>query len=167
MEDNQPNDDLSNSDNGVNDKKDQAGSKQPNDEQSEAYRKQQARADKAQAENEELTERLATLEEVVVGDVKKKLTKDFLRENKEKYPDVKTDDLIDLIGSPDDLERVADKLQKRFEQHRTDTLAKVREVPEDSMTQAEKDKQLADLKEKPSANSFADYLKIATTKLRK
>lgn len=167
MDDNQPNDDQSNLPNEqINDDNDQAGSKTPsNDQQHEGYRKQQSRADKAEAENQQLNERLATLEEVAMGSVKEKLVGEFITENKDKYPDVTKEDLADLVNSPDDMEIVAKKLQKKAEDIKERTLANAREVPEITMTEAEKKKALAELK--PSATSFRDYLKIATTKLRK
>ena len=170
MEDkNQPNDDPSNSGTpGVNDDSGQGGSPKPNDDAgAEGYRKQQSRADKAEAERDELAGRVGTLESIAMGTVRDQFVSDFMKEHGTDYPDVTADDLKQFASDPDDMETVAKTLQKKAEDIKQKALADVREVPDNSMTQAEKDKQLAELKKNPGPRSFGDYLRIASTKVRK
>lgn len=135
------------------------------DKSAEAYRQQQSRADKAQAEASELSQRLEFTESVASEYMRDKMISEFLTENKSKYPDVSDADLKELATSPDDMEAKATFLQKKSEDIKQSTLASVREVPEHTMTEAEKKKALSELK--PSPSSFQDFLRIRQTKVRK
>ncbi len=140
--------------------------KNPNDEkQKEAYRKEQSRADKAEAGKNDTDERLAFLEGIAGESMKKTMISDFVKEFGSKYPDVSVDDLNELATSPDELESKAKYLQKKVTDLKQSTLASVREVPADTMSAEEKAKALKELK--PSSHSFADFLRIQSTKLRK
>lgn len=140
--------------------------KNPTDEkQKEAYRQAQSRADKAEAGKNETDERLAFLEGIAGESMKKTMISDFVKEFGSKYPDVSVDDLNELATSPDELESKAKYLQKKVDDLKQSTLASVREVPSDTMSAEEKAKALKELK--PSSHSFADFLRIQSTKLRK
>jgi len=133
--------------------------------QAEAYREQQSRADKAESQLSETDQRLAFLESVAGESMRERMTSEFIAENKDTYPDVTAEDLKELVSSPDDFERVAKHLQKKHEDIRQSTLASVREVPDQSMTEDEKTAEKAKIK--PGPRSFGEFLRIQSTRTRK
>lgn len=137
---------------------------EPNENGKQAYRKIQSRADKAEAENSDLEERLAYLESTANEAARDKIVKEFLDNKGKDYPDVSAEDLARFATSPDDLEETAKYLQSKTEKIRQSTLAAARNVPEESMTAAEKEQALKELK--PSRGSFQDFIRIKTTKLK-
>ena len=71
------------------------------------------RARQLEAEKLELEERLARVEASDMERDKKETISDFLKENKEKYPDVELDDLL-RAEDPQELEALAEKAQKKY-----------------------------------------------------
>lgn len=71
------------------------------------------RARQLEADKLELEERLARVEASDMERDKKETISDFLKENKEKYPDVELDDLV-RAEDPQELEALAEKAQKKY-----------------------------------------------------
>lgn len=159
-----------NGDQAVNDDKGGAkgsSNKPPVDKQTEAYRQQQARADRAEAERDEVAERLDFLESEAVDRMRDKAIAEFRKENGEKFPDVSSEDLAKFATSPDDLEETAKYLQDKADKFKQDTLANARDVPDDSITQAEFEAEKKKLDESNDPNRFQKWLRLKAKPIRK
>lgn len=131
-------------------------------------RKLQSERDQLREENKKLVQDVEELKGVVYGDQVNKVLKDFVKNNKEKYPDVTADDLASA-GSVDELDEVAKKAQGRYDRVRNDALRKVQDVPDVTMTEQEKAEALKKLeKSENNANQskFSQFLTIKRTKTK-
>lgn len=136
------------------------------DKQAEAYRKMQSEKDKTAAENGDLRETVEFLQQEAAERMKNKAIGDFLKENAEKYPDVTAEDL-QFATSEEDLERIATHWQTKAAKQRQQVLADVRQVPDNSITETEKQKELDKLKTSNSPNRFLDYLRLEARPIKK
>lgn len=91
--------------------------------------------------------------------LKKDAINSFLTENKDKYPDVNFDDLA-LAESPEDLEDIAKKQQKRIEDAVQKKLMDVQTTTVPTLSPQEKAAQLKQLRDKPDGSSFGKMLQL-------
>ena len=84
---------------------------------------------------------------------------DFLEKNKEKYPDLTTDDLM-VAGSPEELEAVAIKRQRRYEDVVQEKLLKVQKAEAPVLSPEDRATELKKLKENPGKGSFGRFLEL-------
>lgn len=121
---------------------------------SEAERKLQSERDKLRAELEQV-------QQYQSQDMFEKAAKKFLKENAETFTDVEVEDLA-FAQSEDDFEKLAKKAQDRLDRVRNKALQDVHQVPDDSLTDEEADKELEKLQgdnNKPRG-SFNDFLNV-------
>ena len=144
-----------------------SSSKPTVDKQAEAYREQQSRADRAEAERDEVAERLEFLEGEAVERMRDKAIADFRKENGEKYPNVTDEDLVRFATGPDDLEETAKYLQEKHDKIKQDTLASARDVPDDSISQSEFDAEKKKLDESNDPDRFNKWLRLKAKRIRK
>lgn len=115
--------------------------------------------DRANNGNSELTETVLTLEQEREERIKKEMIGDFLEQNKTKFPDLTTDDLM-AAGSPDELEDLATKRQRRYEDVVQEKLLKVQKTTAPILSPEEKAEELKRLKENPGSSSFQRALEL-------
>lgn len=90
------------------------------------------RARQLEADKLELEERLARVEASDMERDKKETISDFLKENKEKYPDVELDDLA-RAEDPQELEALAEKAQKKYSAIEQRALSKLNVADEEKV----------------------------------
>lgn len=125
----------------------------------EDYNNLIAARDRANNGNSELTDTVLTLEQEREERIKKEMIGDFLEQNKTKFPDLTTDDLM-AAGSPDELESLATKRQRRYEDVVQDKLLKVQQTSAPVLSPEEKAEKLKKLKENPTKGSFGQFLEL-------
>jgi len=91
--------------------------------------------------------------------LKKDAINSFLTENKDKYPDVNFDDLT-LADSPEELEKLAERQQKRIEDAVQKKLMDVQTTTAPVLSPQEKAQQLKQLKDNPDGKSFGKMLEL-------
>lgn len=128
------------------------------------FREQQSRADRTAAELEAANERLDELENTLLLQQRDGDIKAFIKENGSKYPDVTVEDLDRFALSHDDLEETAKYLQGRHEKIKQDTLANAREVPDDSISDEEYEKEAKKLQESSDPSRFEKWLRLKNRK---
>lgn len=94
------------------------------DEAELARREQQSKKDRALADKDETTERLDFLESREMERVRDAYISDFLKDNAEKYPHIKPDDLR-YAGSKEEIEELATHLENRYKDMEQSALANV------------------------------------------
>lgn len=114
---------------------------------------------KLQSERDKLRARLDNLEGFAAEQMREKIATTFLQENKDKFPDVDVDDFA-LAESEEQLEELAKKAQDKADRIRNKALADVHNVPDDSLTEDQAEKELNELEKKPNRHSFQDFLRI-------
>lgn len=115
--------------------------------------------DRATNANGELGETVATLAQEREERAKKELIGEFLESNKEKYPDLTTDDLMSA-SSPEELDDLAAKRQRRYEDIVQEKLLKVQKTSDPILSPEQKAEKLKTLKENPGSSSFQSMLEI-------
>lgn len=83
----------------------------------------------------------------------------FISENKAKFPDVKTDDLLDA-EDPEDFEKLAAQTQTRIDEAAQRRLGELQQAQVPKLSPKEKAEQLKQLKENPGSASFQKMLKL-------
>lgn len=141
------------------------GSEQPEKNQPDATRKLQSERDRYRSENEKMSERLERLETSVLGKQVEDTFKGFLEDNKDKYPDVDTDDLRARAEGweTEHLEAAAKAAQAKADRIRNDALQRMKEVPEESLSPEEERKALEKLakdKPTPGQSKFGSFLDL-------
>lgn len=137
-------------------------SKGSDDGQPDAVRKLQSDRDRTKAENAKLQERLDALEGQVGMSAKNQAISEYLEANKDKYPDVDKNDL-QYASSVEEIEELAKSSQARADRIRNKTLQDLQNVPADTLSQEEYDKQIAELEqevEKTGKSGFAKFLDL-------
>lgn len=84
---------------------------------------------------------------------------DFLESNKDKYPDLKREDLMSLTD-PDDAEKLAAQMQRRIEDAVQDKLKNVQVATTPTISPEDRDKKLAALKKNPGKRGFGEMLRL-------
>lgn len=143
------------------------GSNNQPSKQDEAFREQQSRADRANSENDSLREDVDFLQSFAYEKMRDDAVKDFLKEKGKEFPNVKAEDLKKFVSSPDEMEETAKYLQDKYQEIQQDTLASAREVPDNSITQAEFDKEKKALDESNDPNRFQKWLRLKSKPIRK
>lgn len=138
-----------------------------NNKQVEAYRQQQARADKNASEADDLRERTEMLESLAMEQMRDKAVKEFLTEKGKDYPNVTSDDLVRFASGPDDLEEVAKYLEDKAQGVRQSVLDDVRQVPDDSLTEEQAKAELKKLESSNDPHRFGKFMAIQSRIKRK
>lgn len=125
----------------------------------EDYNNLISQRDRANNDKGELNETVLTLAEEREERIKKEMIGDFLEQNKEKFPDLTTDDLM-AAGSPDELEDLATKRQRRYEDVVQEKLLKVQKTTAPILSPEEKAEELKRLKQNPGSDSFQRALEL-------
>lgn len=85
--------------------------------------------------------------------------KEFLSENKEKFPDVKVEDLLDA-DTPEEFERYAGQTQARIDDAAQRRLGDLQRVQTPTLTPQEKAAEMKKLKDNPGSQSFQKFLDL-------
>jgi hypothetical protein len=125
----------------------------------EDYNNLIAQRDRANNDKGELNETVLTLAEEREERIKKEMIGDFLEQNKDKFPDLTTDDLM-AAGSPDELETLATKRQRRYEDVVQEKLLKVQKTTAPVLSPEERAEELKRLKQNPGSDSFQRALEL-------
>ena len=99
------------------------------------------------------------LEDSVTDILKEREINKFLKGNAEKYPDVTADDLM-IASSPDELEAVATKQQRRIEDAVQAKLLSTQKATAPVLSPQERAAELKKLKDSPDKNSFGRMLEL-------
>lgn len=125
----------------------------------EDYNNLIAQRDRANNDKSELNDTVLTLAEEREERIKKEMIGDFLEQNKDKFPDLTTDDLM-AAGSPDELETLAAKRQRRYEDVVQEKLLKVQKTTAPILSPEERAEELKRLKQNPGSDSFQRALEL-------
>lgn len=112
----------------------------------------QSAADKARNENAANSDFVLTL-------AKEREIDDFIGKNAEKFPDVTREDLM-YLDDPDKLEAEATRLQKRFDDIVQAKLLNVGQQEPPKLSEADKAKELKELKKNPKKGGFQRFLAL-------
>lgn len=115
--------------------------------------------DRANNDKGELSDTVLTLAEEREERIKSEMIGDFLEKNKEKYPDLTTDDLM-AAGSPEELDTLAAKRQRRYEDVVQEKLLKVQKAGAPVLSPEDRAAELKKLKENPDKGSFGRFLEL-------
>lgn len=118
-----------------------------------------AQRDRANNDNGELNDTVLTLAQEREVRLKTEAINEFLEENKEKYPDLTSDDLM-AADSPDELEKLAVKRQRRYEDVVQEKLLKVQKTTAPILSPEERAEELKRLKQNPGSSSFQRALEL-------
>lgn len=99
------------------------------------------------------------LEDSVTDILKEREINKFLTSNKEKFPDVTADDLM-IASSPDELEAVATKQQRRIEDAVQAKLLSTQKATAPVLSPQERAAELEKLKKNPGSGSFGRMLEL-------
>lgn len=99
------------------------------------------------------------LEDSVTDILKEREINKFLTSNKEKFPDVTQDDLM-LANSPEELEEIATRQQRRVEDAVQKKLLEVQKASAPVLSPQEREAELKKLKENPNGGSFGRMLEL-------
>lgn len=125
----------------------------------EDYNNLIAQRDRATNAKGELDDTVLTLAQEREVRIKSELIGEFLVENKDKYPDLTSEDLMSA-DSPEELETLAVKRQRRYEDVVQDKLLKVQKAEAPSLSPEDRATALNKLKENPDKGSFGKFLKL-------
>lgn len=114
---------------------------------------------KLQSQRDGNHERARQTEYQVALMLQKQDINDFLATNKEKFPDVRTDDLLDA-ESEEDFETLAAQTQTRIDEAAQRRLGDLQKVGTPKLSPQEKAAQLKKLKENPGSGSFQKMLEL-------
>lgn len=115
--------------------------------------------DRANNDNGELNDTVLTLAEEREERIKKEMIGDFLEQNKQKFPDLTSDDLMSA-RSPEELETLAAQRQRRYEDVVQEKLLKVQKTDAPILSPEDRAAELKKLKENPSKGSFGKFLEL-------
>lgn len=115
------------------------------------YKNLQAQRDRANQQNRDSEE---FLEELAA----ERAIKSFLKENKDKYPDVKYADIKHV--TPANLEVEAARVQRRLEDHAQAKIMNIEKATAPVLSPQEKEARLKELKEKGGADAFEQMLDL-------
>ncbi|CAB4155696.1 hypothetical protein UFOVP667_17 [uncultured Caudovirales phage] len=99
------------------------------------------------------------LEDSVTDILKEREINKFLKSNGEKFPDITADDLMQA-NSPEELETLAAKQQRRVEDAVQKKLLEVQKASAPVLSPEERATELKKLKENPSSQSFGRMLEL-------
>lgn len=116
------------------------------------YKNLIAQRDRANNTNQEL-------EDSVTDILKEREINKFLKGNAEKFPDVTADDLM-LASSPDELEEIAARQQRRIEDAVQAKLLSTQKATAPVLSPQERAAELKKLKDSPDSNSFGRMLEL-------
>lgn len=116
------------------------------------YKNLVAARDRANNTNQEL-------EDSVTDILKEREINKFLKGNAEKFPDVTADDLM-LASSPDELEEIAARQQRRIEDAVQAKLLSTQKATAPVLSPQERAAELKKLKDSPDSNSFGRMLEL-------
>ncbi len=95
---------------------------------------------------------------------KERAVNSFLEENKEDFPDISADDLMNVYATNvDELKAEATRMQQRYEQIKQNALKNVQTATPPSMSPADKAARLKALKENPNRSSFSEMVNLRTS----
>lgn len=118
-----------------------------------------AQRDRANNDKSGLNDTVLTLAQEREERIKSEMIGDFLEQNKEKYPDLTSDDLM-TADSPEELETLATKRQRRYEDVVQEKLLKVQRTEAPILSPEEKAEELKRLKQNPGSDSFQRALEL-------
>lgn len=121
-----------------------------------------AQRDRANNDKSDLNDTVLTLAEEREERIKSQMIGDFLEKNKEKYPDLTIEDLM-AAGSPEELDTLAVKRQRRYEDVVQEKLLKVQKTTAPILSPEEKAEELKRLKANPGSSSFQRALELQQT----
>lgn len=128
----------------------------------EDYKNLIAARDRANNDKNDLTESVMSIQEQLEANAKRDAINEFLKDNKEKYPDLTSDDLAS-VSSPDDLAAHAERMQRRLEDVVQKRLLDVQKVDQPVVTPEERAEAEKRLKANPSKSSFQDMINLRST----
>lgn len=133
----------------------------PEDDDDEMVSIKKSSLKKLQSESTKNFERTRQVEYQQALMLQKEDIKDFLGnpENKEKFPDVHVDDLLDA-ESEEDFEKLAGQTQKRIDEAAQRRLGDLQTAKTPTLTPQEKAAQLKKLKDNPGSPSFQKMLEL-------
>ena len=114
---------------------------------------------KLQSDSTKNFERLRQVEYHQALALQKEDIKGFLSENKEKFPDVRTEDLLDA-ESEEDFEKLAGQTQKRIDEAAQRRLGDLQKAGTPTLSPKEKAAELKKLQENPGSASFQRMLEL-------
>lgn len=146
-----------------------ASSEKPQvDKAEQARREQQSKKDKALTQNDELTSRLASLEEAEAVRARDSYVAQVVAD-KEKYPNVDADDpMFQYAYSKEDVESIAKNLQDKYATLQQKALSDVQSEPEyltDEQVE-EEEKRLEEEADKSGSSKFGNFLNLQARRRR-
>ena len=114
---------------------------------------------KLQSDSTKNFERIRSTEYQVALMAQKADIKEYLTANKEKFPDVETDDLLDA-ESEEDFEKLAGQTQARIDKAAQRKLGDLQKVQIPTISPKDKAARLEQLKESPGSASFQEMLAL-------
>lgn len=118
-----------------------------------------AQRDRANNAKSELDDTVLTLAQEREIRLKQEFVSDFIEKNKETYPDIEVDDLM-AAESPEELEELAKKRQRRYEDVVQAKLLKVQRAGDPVLSPEEKAAELERLQKNPGSSSFSRMIDL-------